>query len=92
MTRQILSMQLKNFRLACQEPECDFHSHNPGIVHLTDADFELLRSLISPIFVPTPEQAERLQEIIGDESMCPTHGRKNLGLIYEKVQTIFISL
>lgn len=92
MITQLQASRYQNFRLKCRVPGCTFSGHIPGIVHITEADLELLADLLNPLFVPTPEQAARLDEIIGPELTCPNHKHQDIGLEYEFVTNLLATL
>ena len=51
-----LSSQVRNFRLVCNHPDCNFQGEKPGIVvGVTQADYDLMISSLNPqhIFTAT---------------------------------------
>lgn len=79
----IMSQEYKNFQLVCQVNGCIFQGHVTPVADLNPEDIVLLAKAIEPGFEPTPGEESGLMELLGNQTFCPTHGRQDLGLIYE---------
>lgn len=83
MASVLMSQEYKNFQIVCQVHGCIFQGHVTPVADLKPEDIELLAKAIEPGFEPTAGEESFLMELLGDNLTCPTHGHKDLGLIYE---------
>lgn len=77
--------------LVCNHSACRFSSS----AQLEDLDFEgaqLLVSWLDPHFEATPDQVEKIGQLVTGELECPEHGRESLGFGSISITSIRIEI